>query len=101
MQPDHHEMIYQRLVEFTERVCLALEEADPGELCLLSQEQDALIEDFQNADIPKDDQLIEQLHTLDRQISNVITKIQHCQQDISIRMKEVADGKKLARAYST
>jgi hypothetical protein len=103
LQPDPHEMIYQKLAVFTDRVCLALKEADPDPdvLCLLSEEQDALIEDFQKAGIPSDGHLAEQLQALDRRISDVISEIQQFQQEISTRMKEVADGRKLARAYST
>jgi vacuolar-type H+-ATPase subunit I/STV1 len=96
-------MIYQRLTDFTDRVCLALKEADPDPdvLCLLSEEQDALIEDFKKAGIPSDGHLTEQLQALNRRVSDVISEIQQFQQEISTRMKEVADGKKLARAYST
>ena len=103
MQPDPHEMIYQRLAVFTDRVCLAVMDGDPDPdvLCLLSEEQDALIEDFQKAGIPSDGHLAEQLQALDRRVSDVISEVQHCQQEISVRMKEVVDGRKLARAYST
>ena len=101
MQPDHHEMIYQKLAILTDRVCLALKEADPDVLNLLAKEQDLLLEDIEKAGIPRDIRLLGQIQALDRQVSNVISEIKQCQQEISTRIKEIADGKKLARAYST
>ncbi len=43
--------------------------------------------------------LLGMLQALGRQVSDVITEIQQRQHEISIRIKEVADGKKMVHAY--
>ncbi len=92
-------MLYRKLAEFTDRVRFALKETDPDVLMLLAAEQDTLVRDLQQAGVSADSRLLGQVQALSRQVSDVITEIQQRQHDISIRIKQVADGKKLVQAY--
>jgi hypothetical protein len=97
--PDPHEMLYRKLAEITDRVSLALKETDLDVLMLLAVEQDTVVRDLQQAGVSADSRLLGRIQALSRQVSDVMTEIQQCQQDISIRIKQVADGKKLVHAY--
>ncbi len=92
-------MLYRKLAEITDRVSFALKETDPDVLMLMAAEQDTLIKDLQQAGVSTDSHLLGRIQALSRQVSDVITEIQQCQQDISTRIKEVADGRKLVHAY--
>jgi hypothetical protein len=92
-------MLYRKLAEITDRVSLALKETDLDVLMLLAAEQDTVVRDLQQAGVSADSRLLDRIQALSRQVSDVMTEIQKCQQDISIRIKQVADGKKLVHAY--
>jgi hypothetical protein len=99
--PDPHEVFYQKLAALTGRVSIALKEMDPDVLMFLADEQDMVVQEIQNAGAVADDRLLERVQALSGQVSDVITEIQQRQQDISIRIKRFADGRKLVHAYVT
>ena len=92
-------MLYRKLAEITDRVSLALKETDLDVLMILAAEQDTVVRDLQQVGVRADSRLLGRIQALSRQVSDVMTEIQQCQQDISIRIKQVADGKKLIHAY--
>jgi ABC-type Fe3+-hydroxamate transport system substrate-binding protein len=99
LKPDPHETLYMKLAELTDRVSGALKETDPDVLMLLAAEQDTVVKDLQQAGISADSRFLGQVQALSCKVSEVITEIQQRQHDISIRIKQVADGKKLVQAY--
>jgi hypothetical protein len=101
LQPDHHEVIYQKLTDNADRVRLALKEADPDVLTHFAEEHDGLVRDLQQAGICTESSLKGRIQALNRQISEVISEIQQSQHEISSRIKQVSDGKKLFHAYVT
>ena len=92
-------MLYRKLAEFTDRVRFALKETDPDVLMLLAAEQDTFVREIRKAGVSSDSRLLARIQALSRQVSDVMTEIQQCQHDINIRIKQVADGKKLVQAY--
>jgi hypothetical protein len=98
---DPHEILYRKLAEITDRISFALKETDPEVLMLLAAEQDTVVKDLQQAGIVTDSRLLGQVQEVSRQVSDVIKEIKQCQHDISIRIKQVSDGKKLVHAYVT
>ena len=99
MPLDSHEMLYRKLADIADRVRFALKETDPDELALLAEEHETIVKELQQAGISPDERLLGMLQALGRQVSEVITEIQQCQHEISIRIKEVADGRKMIHAY--
>lgn len=99
MPLDPQETLYRKLAEITDRVSFALKETDPDILMLLTAEQDTVVKELQQAGVSTDSCFQIRIQALNRQVSDVITEIQHRQQDISTRIKQVADGKKLVHAY--
>ncbi len=93
--------LYRKLAEITDRVSLALKEADPDELMLLAEEQDTVVKDLQQAGICTDSRLLGRIQALSRQVSDVITEIQQWQHEVSTRIKQISDGRKLIHAYVT
>ena len=92
-------MLYQRLAEITDRVRFALKETDPDALALLAEEHETIFKELQQAGSSPDERLLGMLQALGRQVSDVIMEIQQRQHEISVRIKEVADGKKMVHAY--
>jgi hypothetical protein len=101
LPPDHHEVLYQKLSEITDQVRFALKEADPDELMLLVEKQDTVARDLSQAGICTDSRLLDRILALNLQVSDVIKEIQKCQHDLSTRIKQVSDGRKLIHAYVT
>jgi len=98
---DPHESLYRKLAEITDRVSLALKEADPDELMLLAEKQDTVVRELRQAGISADIRLLGRVQALSRQISDVIMEIQQCRHEVSTRIKQISDGRKLIHAYVT
>jgi len=98
---DPHELLYRKLAEITDRVSLALKEADPDELMLLAEKQDTVVRELRQAGFCTDSSLLVRVLALSRQISDVIMEIQQCRHEVSTRIKQISDGRKLIHAYVT
>jgi len=99
LPPDPHETLYRKLAEITDRVSFALTEADPDELMLLAEKQDIILRELRQAGICKDSRLLVRVLALSRQVSDVMTEIQLCRHEVSTRIRQISDGKKLIHAY--
>ncbi len=99
MQHNCHEMLFQRLAAVTDRVKLALKEADPDVLRPLAEENENIMKELQEAGPCGDRNLLDRVQALCRQVLDVIMEIQHCQHEVSTQIKQVADGKKMIHAY--
>jgi hypothetical protein len=97
--PDHQEMLYLKLAEIMDRTRVALKETDPGLLMLLAGEQNEVVMDLQKAGIKADRRHLSRVKALCRQVSDAATEMQQCRHEVSTRIKEVSDGKKLVHAY--
>jgi hypothetical protein len=96
---NHQEMLYRELAEIMDRTRLALQETDPDVLMLLAEDQTTVVKELQNAGISADSRLLVQVQALSRQVSDVIEEIQQCQHEVSTRIKQASDGRKLVHAY--
>lgn len=101
MQPDFHEILYQKLADVTDRVKLSLKDADPDILMLLAAEHSEIMENIHKAGLSKDSQIIDMVMCLRDQVADVITEIRLCKLEVSGEIKKISDGKKLVHAYGS
>ncbi|MGD9976034.1 MAG: hypothetical protein AB7S77_23490 [Desulfatirhabdiaceae bacterium] len=100
MPPENHEIIYGQLASVTERIALALQNMEPDELMALAEDHQHIMNALHEAGTCTDVRLLDQIQMLNSRISQLMADIRHCQHDISTRMKEIADGKKIMHAYA-
>ncbi|GEM_PF-3180157 len=100
MPPENHEIIYGQLASVTERIALALKNVEPDELMALAEEHLQIMNALHEAGVCPDIRQLDQIQMLNSRISRLMADIRRCQHDISTRMKEIADGKKIMHAYA-
>jgi hypothetical protein len=101
LQHNQHELLFLKLSALTDRVSLALNDADPDTLTSLAEDHQNLMKELQNAGTCMDMRLLEQVQALSRQVSEVIPEIRRRQLDVSARIRQLADGKKMIHAYGS
>lgn len=99
MQHNQHEILYLRLAAVTHQVRLALKEADPDVLMSLAVDHQAVMKELQDAGVGRDEQLLEQVQALSRQVCDTISELRQRRQNVSTQIRQLADGKKMIHAY--
>jgi len=83
----------------TDQVRLALEASDPDVLMSLAEDHHAIMKELQDAGITCDRQLLKQIQVLSRQVLDLMSEIRQRQIGVSTQIRQLADGKKMVRAY--
>ena len=99
MPHSDHEAILQRLSLTADRVMDALRQMDMTALNRLSQEQAALLNELNTSGQISDRVLEDRLQTLLVRVQEVEAAIETRRHEISVALKQIADGRKMIRAY--
>lgn len=99
MPHSDHEAILQRLSLTADRVMDALRQMDMTALDRLSQEQAALLNELSTSGQISDRVLEDRLQALLVRIQEVEAAIETRRHEISVALKQIADGRKMIRAY--
>ncbi len=99
LQPETHEMVYDRLEEIDNRIRRLLLKDDPGELTEIIRIHAALAKRLKNIGPCLDIGLQSRLHEIHEQVLSTISEIQLKKLETIKRLRHVSDGKRLARAY--
>lgn len=98
---DKSEDLYCNLEKLMDRIRLSMhEDADPEILLFLAEEQKEILSELQQK-VDNKNFVMERGDSVNRQVSRIIGEIQHFQQEISTRIKQASDGKKMVKAYVT
>lgn len=101
MPHNPHEALYLRLAEITDRVRMALKDADPDELIFLAEEHRAAMKELLDIGTCNDMKLMEQIRLLHHQVQEVITEMRQRQMDVLAQIRQVSNSKKMVHAYTS
>lgn len=99
---EEFEHLFRKLEKMMDRVRLALQEdTDPETFKILAEEHEEILRELQLSGTGNNYGLLKRFEMLKSQIAEMMIEIQGYQKELSTRIRKMANGKKMVRAYKT